>query len=316
MAFVTPLLAAPRTARSPSRSLSARASPFAASAPRRAALRQPRRAPPRMSQQERTFVAVKPDGMNRGLLGDIISRFEAKGYKLVAIKTLVPSRDLAQTHYAALSEKPFFPKLVDFITSGPVCAMVWEGTGVVATARRMIGETNPLASNPGTIRGDFGVDVGRKCVAAVSLLFRCCLLVSLHIADHLIRSCTRALLTVCARPASTSASLFAVLSVIQYVLPFSFRNSSWLPIFPPTLSNPFTSSHPVPVSYLLGPIVGLMLSRRQTVRSAYGFLSRSCANGSQPLKSGSTSNASHSTYSASVKRYYTHSKRCSQLATA
>lgn len=115
-----------------------------------------------MSQDERTFIALKPDGMNRGLLGNIISRFEAKGYKLVGIKTLVPSRQLAETHYASLSSKPFFAGLVDFITSGPVCAMVWEGAGVVTTARKMIGETNPLSSNPGTIRGDFGVDVGRK----------------------------------------------------------------------------------------------------------------------------------------------------------
>lgn len=122
-----------------------------------------------MSKDERTFIAIKPDGMNRGLLGNIISRFEAKGYKLVGIKTIVPSRELAETHYEALSSKPFFPDLVDFITSGPVCAMVWEGEGVVATARRMIGETNPLASNPGTIRGDFGIDVGRKYVYNIIL---------------------------------------------------------------------------------------------------------------------------------------------------
>lgn len=117
-----------------------------------------------MSQMERTFIAVKPDGINRGLLGNVISRFEAKGYKLVGIKTVVPSRELAETHYASLSSKPFFSGLVDFITSGPVCAMVWEGESVVATARKMIGETSPLASSPGTIRGDFGVDVGRKYV--------------------------------------------------------------------------------------------------------------------------------------------------------
>lgn len=115
-----------------------------------------------MSQSERTFIAVKPDGMNRGLLGSIISRFEAKGYKLVAIKTLVPSRQLAESHYAALSSKPFFGPLVEFITSGPVCAMVWEGAHVVAAARSMIGETKPSDSPPGTIRGDFGIDVGRK----------------------------------------------------------------------------------------------------------------------------------------------------------
>ncbi|KAI0567111.1 nucleoside-diphosphate kinase [Gracilaria domingensis] len=83
--------------------------------------------------------------MNRGILGGIISRFENKGYKLVGIKTLVPTKQLAEEHYAALSAKPFFKDLVDFITSGP-----------------MIGETNPLSSAPGTIRGDYAVDVGRK----------------------------------------------------------------------------------------------------------------------------------------------------------
>lgn len=100
--------------------------------------------------------------MNRALLGNIIARFEAKGFQLVGIKTLVPSRTLAETHYEALSSKPFFKDLVDFITSGPVCAMVWQGDGVVASARSMIGQTNPLDSAPGTIRGDFGLNVGRK----------------------------------------------------------------------------------------------------------------------------------------------------------
>mmetsp|Transcript_17349 Transcript_17349/g.28490 ORF Transcript_17349/g.28490 Transcript_17349/m.28490 type:complete len:151 (+) Transcript_17349:2310-2762(+) len=113
---------------------------------------------------ERTFVAVKPDGVQRGLVGEIIARFEKKGYKLVAMKTLIPSKELAREHYAELSEKPFFPYLVDFITSGPVVGMVWEGKGVVATARKLIGATNPLASEPGTIRGDFAVDVGRNVI--------------------------------------------------------------------------------------------------------------------------------------------------------
>lgn len=76
----------------------------------------------------------------------------------------MPSKQLAEEHYSALKEKPFFKDLVDFITSGPVCAMVWEGEQVVVTARKMIGETNPLSSAPGTIRGDFAVDVGRKYV--------------------------------------------------------------------------------------------------------------------------------------------------------
>lgn len=124
-----------------------------------------------MARTERTFVAVKPDGMNRGILGNIITRFESKGYKLVAIKTLVPSRQLAEEHYDALRDKKFFKPLVDFITSGPVCAMVWEGQKVVLTARKMIGQTNPLDSEPGTIRGDFAVDVGRKYVYFFCLLY-------------------------------------------------------------------------------------------------------------------------------------------------
>mmetsp|Transcript_18281 Transcript_18281/g.30037 ORF Transcript_18281/g.30037 Transcript_18281/m.30037 type:complete len:221 (-) Transcript_18281:151-813(-) len=113
---------------------------------------------------ERSFIAVKPDGVQRGVVGEIITRFEKKGYKLVGLKAVVPSKSLAEEHYAALKEKPFFGALVGFITSGPVIAMVWEGKGVVATARKLIGATNPLASEPGTIRGDFAVDVGRNVI--------------------------------------------------------------------------------------------------------------------------------------------------------
>lgn len=133
-------------------------------------LAHPIRTTVRSAHTDRTFIAVKPDGMNRALLGNVISRFEAKGFVLVAIKTLVPSRQLAKTHYAALSDKPFFSDLVDFITSGPVCAMVWQGDGVVATGRTMIGKTSPTDSAPGTIRGDFGIDVGRKYVVCISSL--------------------------------------------------------------------------------------------------------------------------------------------------
>lgn len=118
--------------------------------------------PPCMAATERTFLAVKPDGVNRALVGSIISRFETRGYKLVALKLLIPSRELAEQHYASLKERPFFNDLVSFITSGPVTAMVWEGEGVVTTARKMIGQTNPLSSEPGTIRGDYAIDVGRK----------------------------------------------------------------------------------------------------------------------------------------------------------
>nr|4C6A_A Chain A, NUCLEOSIDE DIPHOSPHATE KINASE, CYTOSOLIC [Dictyostelium discoideum] len=114
--------------------------------------------------KERTFLAVKPDGVARGLVGEIIARYEKKGFVLVGLKQLVPTKDLAESHYAEHKERPFFGGLVSFITSGPVVAMVFEGKGVVASARLMIGVTNPLASAPGSIRGDFGVDVGRNII--------------------------------------------------------------------------------------------------------------------------------------------------------
>ena len=113
---------------------------------------------------ERTFIAIKPDGVQRGLIGEIIQRFETKGFTLVGLKSMNVSRELAETHYGEHKERPFFPGLVDFITSGPVVAMVWEGEGVVASARKMIGATKPLESDPGTIRGDFGVTVGRNII--------------------------------------------------------------------------------------------------------------------------------------------------------
>lgn len=113
---------------------------------------------------ERTFLAVKPDGVQRGLVGEIISRLEAKGFTLVGLKLIKPSRDLAEAHYNVHKERPFFPGLVEFITSGAVVAMVWEGDGVVASARKLIGATNPLNAEPGTIRGDFGVSVGRNLI--------------------------------------------------------------------------------------------------------------------------------------------------------
>ena len=113
---------------------------------------------------ERTFLAIKPDGVQRGLVGTIIQRFEQKGYTLVGLKMLRVSRELAEQHYGEHKDKPFFPGLVNFITSGPVVAMVWEGRGVIAAARKLIGTTNPLNAEPGTLRGDFGVDVGRNVI--------------------------------------------------------------------------------------------------------------------------------------------------------
>lgn len=113
---------------------------------------------------ERTFLAIKPDGVQRKLVGEIIRRFETKGFTLVGLKFMSVSRELAETHYGVHRERPFFPGLVDFITSGPVVAMVWEGEGVIASARKIIGATNPLNAEPGTLRGDFGVNVGRNII--------------------------------------------------------------------------------------------------------------------------------------------------------
>jgi nucleoside-diphosphate kinase len=113
---------------------------------------------------ERTFIAIKPDGVQRKLIGEIIRRFEAKGFTLVGLKMMSVPRELAEKHYEVHQEKPFFPGLVKFITSGPLVAMVWEGDGVVSSARKIIGATNPLTAEPGTIRGDFGVSVGRNLI--------------------------------------------------------------------------------------------------------------------------------------------------------
>jgi len=113
---------------------------------------------------ERTFLAIKPDGVQRGLVGEIICRFETKGFTLVGLKFLKVSRELAEQHYDVHKERPFFAGLVEFITSAPVVAMVWEGDGVIAAARKIIGATNPLTAEPGTIRGDLGINIGRNLI--------------------------------------------------------------------------------------------------------------------------------------------------------
>ncbi|ACK66216.1 Nucleoside-diphosphate kinase [Rippkaea orientalis PCC 8801] len=107
---------------------------------------------------------IKPDGVQRGLVGEVISRFEAKGFTLVGMKLMQVSKELAEKHYDVHKERPFFKGLVEFISSSPVVAMVWEGDGVVASARKLIGATNPLTAEPGTIRGDYGVSVGRNLI--------------------------------------------------------------------------------------------------------------------------------------------------------
>ena len=107
---------------------------------------------------------VKPDGVQRNLVGDIVSRFEDKGFTLAGAKLMNISRELAEEHYGEHKERPFFGELVDFITSGPVFAMVWEGDNVIATARQMMGATNPQEAAPGTIRGDYVVQVGMNII--------------------------------------------------------------------------------------------------------------------------------------------------------
>ena len=118
-----------------------------------------------MAKNERTFIMVKPDGVSRGLIGTIIERFERRGFKLVALKLASPSEELLAQHYGDLKDKPFFPGLVKFMSGkAPVAAMVWEGLDVVRQGRRMLGETDPAASAPGSIRGDFGIHIGRNVV--------------------------------------------------------------------------------------------------------------------------------------------------------
>ena len=113
---------------------------------------------------EQTFIMIKPDGIQRGLVGEIISRFEKKGFYLKGLKMQNVERSFAEKHYADLSSKPFFGGLVEYIISGPVVAMVWEGKNVVVTGRKIIGATNPAESAPGTIRGDFAIEIGRNVI--------------------------------------------------------------------------------------------------------------------------------------------------------
>ncbi len=113
---------------------------------------------------ERTLVLVKPDGVQRGLIGEVINRMERRGLKLVAMKLMVVDDALARQHYAEHVDRPFFPGLVEFITSAPVVAMAWEAENVVEAVRNTMGETNPTAALPGTIRGDLALDIGRNLV--------------------------------------------------------------------------------------------------------------------------------------------------------
>ena len=109
---------------------------------------------------DRTFLMIKPDGVQRGLVGEIVTRFEKKGLKLVAAKLMVIPKETAEKHYGEHKDKKFFPSLISYITSGPVFAMVWEGENAVQVCRNIMGKTNPQESAPGTIRGDFGMVTG------------------------------------------------------------------------------------------------------------------------------------------------------------
>lgn len=113
---------------------------------------------------ERTLILVKPDGVQRGLIGEIIARFERRGLKLIGMKFMQVSRELAETHYGVHKGRPFYNDLVNYITSGPVVAMAWEGKDAIKAARNTIGATNPVDANAGTIRGDFGMEIGRNLV--------------------------------------------------------------------------------------------------------------------------------------------------------
>ena len=113
---------------------------------------------------ERTLVLIKPDAVSRGLAGEILSRFEARGLTMRAGKLLTVSRELAEEHYGEHNEKPFFGELVDFITSGPTLAFVLEGEGAIATARKTIGATNPANADPGSLRGSFALAMPNNLV--------------------------------------------------------------------------------------------------------------------------------------------------------
>lgn len=113
---------------------------------------------------ERTLILVKPDGVQRGLAGEIIGRFERRGLQLAGMKFMQISRQLAEAHYGVHKKRPFYNSLVEYITSGPIVAMVWQGNDAIAAARSTMGATNPVQAAPGTIRGDFGMEIGRNLV--------------------------------------------------------------------------------------------------------------------------------------------------------
>ena len=114
--------------------------------------------------RERAFALVKPDGVQRGLVGEVVRRFEARGLQLVALKMIRISRELAEQYYAEHRGKPFFSGLVEYVTSGPAIAMLWDGENAVAVLRKMMGATDPAKAEPGTIRADFGLKIDRNVI--------------------------------------------------------------------------------------------------------------------------------------------------------
>ena len=117
-----------------------------------------------MEGMQTTYIMIKPDGVQRGLVGEIITRFENKGLRLVGLKQIIPSNEIAEAHYAVHKERPFYSGLIDFITSGPVVAMAWTGFDAIKVARNLIGPTNGREAAPGTIRGDFAMDIGHNII--------------------------------------------------------------------------------------------------------------------------------------------------------
>ncbi|XP_007237610.3 nucleoside diphosphate kinase, mitochondrial isoform X1 [Astyanax mexicanus] len=144
--------------------------------------------------RERTLVAIKPDGVQRRLIGQVIKRFEQRGFQLVGLKMLQVSEELLSQHYVSLHRKPFYPSLLRYMTSGPVVAMVWEGHNVVKSTRMLVGNTNPAEADPGTLRGDFSIHISRNIVHAsdspevaqkeISLWFQRSELIDWECCDH------------------------------------------------------------------------------------------------------------------------------------
>ena len=113
---------------------------------------------------EKTYIMIKPDGVQRGLIGEIIKRFEKKGFKLLALKFFTPSKKLLEEHYAEHKGKPFYEPLIKYMSMGPVVCMIWQGLNIVSTSRKMMGATKPENAEPNTIRGDFCVESGRNVI--------------------------------------------------------------------------------------------------------------------------------------------------------